>query len=171
MLYHWLHLRTNPFFLFTRLIPVLLIAASLAACTLTSTREPSSGLPDDFELADYQRYWVPQPGDKPAVVDLIKQADTLSSERAFEPAVDKLERLLRIEPTYALAWSRLSWIALQTFEPSRAMRMAQRSNSYAYNNTALKVINWSFIRDAASSLNNDAAVQRAQQMIEDLGGK
>lgn len=152
-----------------RLILAFLIVVGLSACAGTGSRDLSSGLPEDFDASDYQRYWVPEATDKPAVVSLIKQADALMDEQAYEPAVDKLERLLRIEPAYALAWSRLSWIALQSFVPSRAVQMAQRSNSYAHSNTALKVINWSFIRDASTLMNDDAAVQRAQQMIRALG--
>ena len=47
-----------------------------------------------------------------AVTLLLAQADELISIENFEQASDKLERLVRIEPQFAQAWSRLAWIAL-----------------------------------------------------------
>ena len=103
-----------------------------------------------------------------AVKALLKQADVFILYNALEQASDKLERLLRIEPTYAPAWSRLSWIALQSHYPGRAKQMAQRSNSYAHDNNKLKVLNWSFIRQASQQMNDFEAVHRAERMIETL---
>lgn len=105
-----------------------------------------------------------------AVKALIKQADVFISYGALEQASDKLERLLRIEPTYAPAWSRLSWIALQSGLPGRARQMAQRSNSYAKKHKELKILNWHFIRHAGQIINNEDEVLRAERMIEQLEG-
>ncbi len=83
-------------------------------------------------------------------------------------AADKLERILRIKPDYAPAWSRLSWLALQTNSPERSVQMAKRSNSFAQSNTELQSLNWSFIRAASQLLNDDETYLRANQKIESL---
>jgi hypothetical protein len=79
-----------------------------------------------------------------------------------------LERVLRIKPSYAPAWSRLSWLALQMNLPKRSVQMAKRSNSFAFSNPDLQSLNWSFIRAASQSLNDEATYQRANQKIESL---
>jgi len=109
-------------------------------------------------------------GSNTAVKALLKQADVFISYHALDQASDKLERLLRIEPVYAPAWSRLSWIALQSNLPGRAKQMAQRSNSYAQNHKDLMILNWSFIRQAGLVINNPEEVRRAEDMIQQLEG-
>ncbi len=79
-----------------------------------------------------------------AVGLLLKQADELMVESDFVRSSDKLERLVRIEPKFAQAWSRLAWIALKKGEAKRSHQLAQRSNSYSRDNTRLKILNWSF---------------------------
>lgn len=105
-----------------------------------------------------------------AVLDLLRQADALIANNQMELASEKLERLLRIEPSYAQAWSRLAWIALQGDSPSRTQQMAQRSNSYAKGDKRLKALNWTFIKEAAQLMGKDALVKKAEEMIESLGG-
>ena len=101
-----------------------------------------------------------------AVQDLLQQADALIAKNQMEQASEKLERLLRIEPSYAQAWSRLAWIALQSDSPGRTQQMAQRSNSYAYADKRLKVLNWTFIRQAAQLMGKDELVGKAEEMIK-----
>lgn len=101
-----------------------------------------------------------------AILDLLHQADVLISENKMELASEKLERLLRIEPSYAQAWSRLAWIALQSDSPNRTQQMAQRSNSYAYGDKRLKLLNWTFIRQAAQLMGKDELVRKAEEMIK-----
>lgn len=101
-----------------------------------------------------------------AVQDLLQQADALIAKNQMEQASEKLERLLRIEPSYAQAWSRLAWIALQSDSPGRTQQMAQRSNSYAYGDKRLKVLNWTFIRQAAQLMGKDELVGKAEEMIK-----
>ena len=99
---------------------------------------------------------------------LLKEADGLIEDRAFNAATDKLERALRIRPAYAQAWSRLSWLALQTDSPKRSVQMAKRSNSFAFSNTKLQTLNWSFIRSASKALNDKDTYRQATQKIESL---
>ena len=103
-----------------------------------------------------------------AINVLLEEADTLIKNHQVNAAEDKLERVLRIKPDYAPAWSRLSWLALQMNAPERAVQMAKRSNSFALSNTELQMLNWSFIRAASQQLNDDETYMRANQKIEAL---
>ncbi|NOQ68563.1 MAG: hypothetical protein GQ573_00400 [Gammaproteobacteria bacterium] len=103
-----------------------------------------------------------------AINVLLDEADVLIANQSINAAADKLERILRIKPDYAPAWSRLSWLALQTNSPKRSVQMAKRSNSFAQSNTELQSLNWSFIRTASQQLNDDETYNRANQKIESL---
>ena len=103
-----------------------------------------------------------------AINVLLDEADVLIANQSINAAADKLERILRIKPDYAPAWSRLSWLALQTNSAKRSVQMAKRSNSFAQSNTELQSLNWSFIRTASQQLNDDETYNRANQKIESL---
>lgn len=165
---------------FYRIALLVLINAALLACSGVKRSDPFivSEQPIELQVTGNQKFaaWIPEnkPGKSTgvnlAVLALLKQSDKLIMENELEQAADKLERLLRIEPTYAPAWSRLSWIALQTDVPVRARQMAQRSNSYAKTDKDLIILNWSFIRLASQQLQDNDEVLRAERMIEQLGG-
>ena len=103
-----------------------------------------------------------------AINVLLDEVDVLIENQRVNAAADKLERILRIKPDYAPAWSRLSWLALQMNSPERSVQMAKRSNSFAQSNLELQSLNWSFIRTASQQLNDEAAYSRANQKIESL---
>ena len=103
-----------------------------------------------------------------AVGLLLKQADELMADADFAKSSDKLERLVRIEPRFAQAWSRLSWMALKNGDAKRSQQLAQRSNSYSRGNTDLKILNWNFIQKSGELLNDVDIVQQAQKMIKKL---
>lgn len=105
-----------------------------------------------------------------AVGQLLQQADELMSVANYEQAGDKLERLVRIEPQFAQAWSRLAWMAMKKGDAQRSRQLAQRSNSYSRDNDNLKLLNWRFIKQAGEALQNTAIIQEAEQMIKSLGG-
>ncbi|MCK5002259.1 MAG: hypothetical protein KAS57_04505 [Gammaproteobacteria bacterium] len=104
-----------------------------------------------------------------AVGMLLKQADDLMAEADFARSSDKLERLVRIEPRFAQAWSRLAWIALENGEAQRSHQLAQRSNSYSHDNDKLKLLNWRLIHQSGELLHNAEMTQQAEQMIKNLG--
>lgn len=104
-----------------------------------------------------------------AVAQLLQQADDLMAESKFDKSSDKLERLVRIEPKFAQAWSRLAWMALKAGDAKRSQQLAQRSNSYSRDNDNLKLLNWQFILKAGELLNNSDIIQQAKQMIKTLG--
>jgi len=103
-----------------------------------------------------------------AINVLLFEVDDLIETNALDAAEDKLERVLRVKSSYAPAWSRMSWLALEVNSPKRAVQMAKRSNSFARGNRQLQSLNWSFIRDASQMLNDDEAYQRAGQKIDSL---
>ncbi len=103
-----------------------------------------------------------------AISGLLAEADALIDTNAYEAATDKLERVLRVNPEYASAWSRLSWLALQTGSARRSVQMAKRSNSFAYSNTELQLLNWSFILEASIALDDEQAILRARQKLQSL---
>lgn len=103
-------------------------------------------------------------GKNRAVNELLQQADKLIADNLLDQASDKLERLLRIAPSSAQAWSRLSWIALESNMPGRTRQMAQRSNSYARSHK-LKALNWFFIRETGFVTGDEDVIKHAESMI------
>ena len=116
----------------------------------------------------YQAWRLDGSGQFEAINVLLDEADLLIENQSYDAAADKIERALRIKPEYAPAWSRLSWLALQTDSPERSVQMARRSNSLAFSDPELQSLNWSFIREASEMLNDEEAYQRANQKIESL---
>lgn len=103
-----------------------------------------------------------------AVTSLLNEVDMLIASEEFDAAADKLERILRINPQYAPAWSRLSWLALQTNSPQRSVQMAKRSNSFAFSDADLQWLNWSFIRDASKILHDEVSYNQARKKLDFL---
>lgn len=156
----------------------LLLAVLLASCAATDKRAGdsySSTLAEQIGINHdedghykYDAWRLKISNEYEAINVLLDEADVLIENRAFNAAADKLERVLRIKPEYAPAWSRLSWIALQMNVPKRSVQMAKRSNSFAYANPELQVLNWRFIRSASEALNDEDSYYRAKQKIESL---
>ena len=150
---------------------LLVIPFMLASCAGVGDKTQAFEQPVETTGAQKYSAWSQEnssaAGNK-AVKDLLQQADALIAKNQMELASEKLERLLRIEPSYAQAWSRLAWIALQSDSPGRTQQMAQRSNSYAYGDKRLKLLNWTFIRQAAQLMGKDALVRKAEEMIKSL---
>jgi len=140
----------------------------LASCAYTDKRSSGDGIAEDAGSFKYAA-WRPESSvEFDAINVLLNEVDELIDNRAYNAAADKLERVLRIKPEYAPAWSRLSWLALQTDSAKRSVQMAKRSNSFAFSNRELQRLNWSFIRDASNALNDQESFFRATQKIESL---
>lgn len=156
--------------IFFRLTSCLLLAVFLVSCASTEKRDMIAAEPAQSEAGNYKYdAWRPDTsGEYEAINVLLDQSDVLIEKEAFDAATDKLERVLRIKPEYAPAWSRLSWLALQMNAPKRAVQMAKRSNSFAFSDPELQALNWSFIRGASKALNDKDAYFRANQKIESL---
>jgi len=158
---------------FFRLLSCLLLTGLLISCASTERRSGEDALDDVSSStlpASYKYHaWRPDTsGELEAISVLLMESDNLIDDGAYDAASDKLERALRIQPNCASAWSRLSWLALQTNSPDRAVQMAKRSNSFSYSNSKLQSLNWSFIRKASKKLHDEALFARASQKIESL---
>ena len=157
---------------FLRTSSALFLTLLLVSCA--STQKPTV-FDDDAAYGEtgrykYQAWRHNDSGEFEAINVLLKEVDVLIETNTYNAAADKLERVLRIKPQYAPAWSRLSWLALQTDLPKRSVQMAKRSNSFAYKDkdTELQALNWSFIRTASEALNDDDTYRRANKEIESL---
>jgi len=147
----------------------LLLSMLLISCVSTDKHAMTEGADkDEAGLYKYDAWRLKNTAEFEAINVLLDESDILIENDAFNAASDKLERVLRIKPDYAPAWSRLSWLALQMNSPKRSVQMAKRSNSFAFSDPELQSLNWSFIRAASESLNDEESYQRANQKIESL---
>ena len=150
-----------------------LLTGALFSCASTDTYTTDSNISGGAGQAGSGNYkydaWRPaNSAEYEAINVLLDEADALIENRAYNAAADKLERVLRIKPGYAPAWSRLSWLALQMNSPKRSVQMAKRSNSFAISDPELQSLNWSFIRAASKALDDEETYYRANQKIESL---
>ena len=138
----------------------------LASCA--STNKQADSVVDESGNYKYDAWRLNSSAELEAINILLDEVDVLIENDALNAAADKLERVLRIKPEYAPAWSRLSWLALQMDSPKRSIQMAKRSNSFAYSNPELQALNWSFIKSASQKLQDEASYNRANQKIDSL---
>jgi len=153
-----------------RFIIYLIFALFISSCASTEKYVVTNEVSDIDETGNYKyEAWRPShAGGFEAINILLDETDVLMANQAYDAAADKLERVLRIKPQYAPAWSRLAWLALQTDSPGRSVQMAKRSNSFAYSVPELQSLNWSFIRAASKSLQDEKTYNRANQEMEAL---
>ncbi len=153
-------------------LKVALLSVILVSCA-TFEKPSSDDVIDETELDSegvykYAAWRLNLAKQYGAINPLLKEVDRLIEKGSFNTAIDKLERVLRIKPSYAQAWSRLSWLALETDAAKRSMQMAKRSNSFAFSDRKLQALNWTFIRSASEVLNDDKAYKQADQKIKAL---
>jgi len=153
---------------FFRLLLATLVTMLLISCATTEKTGSGDLVIEESGSYKYAAWRPDNSAQFEAINVLINEADALIERQALNEASDKLERVLRIKPEYAPAWSRLSWLALQTNSPERAVQMAKRSNSFAQSSPELQLLNWSFIRSASKALNDETGYLRANQKIESL---
>ena len=151
-----------------RLFGSIILLVLLASCASTEKHSITEDVASDIGNYKYDAWRLDNTGQFEAINVLLDEADMLIEDQAYNEAADKIERALRIKPEYAPAWSRLSWLALQMDSPERSVQMAKRSNSLAFSDPELQVLNWSFIRAASEVLNDEDTYQRANQKIESL---
>ena len=153
----------SPFF---RLVTLVFFSVLIISCASTDKHSLSDNIVDDSGSYKYDAWKPVKSGDYQAINVLLDEADALMDNQAYNAAADKLERALRIKPEYAPAWSRLSWLALQTNSPKRSVQMAKRSNSFAQANPELQSLNGSFIQAASKTLDDEAANDGTKQKFE-----
>jgi hypothetical protein len=150
-----------------RVVASLFLIILIVSCA-SIEKQTMQGSVDEPGIYKFDAWSPYASGEHEAIRKLLDEADRLIENQSFDAASDKLERILRIKPQYAPAWSRLSWLALQVNSPERCVQMAKRSNSFAYSDPQLQLLNWSFIRDASQVLNDEESYYRANQKIESL---
>jgi len=152
-----------------KFLSCLFLSMMLISCVSIDKQAMTEGAArDEAGLFKYEAWRLKNSAEFEAINVLLDESDMLIENNAFNAASDKLERVLRIKPDYAPAWSRLSWLALQMNSPERSVQMAKRSNSFAFSNPELQSLNWSFIRSASKTLNDEESYHRANQKIESL---
>ncbi len=144
----------------------------LISCSTTANRYSNNSSTEiNAESEGHYKFdaWRLQENEGFAAINaLLVEADLLIENKSYDAAADKLERVLRIKPDYAPAWSRLSWLALESNAASRSLQMARRSNSFAYTNPELQFLNWSFIRTASRILQDEESYAQAVLKMKSL---
>lgn len=113
-----------------RFICLSIIGLLLAACAL----EP-----------EYNRYQSPpeqnRPGQSGAVAELQRNAREALSRRAYQQAIDYLQRAIRIEPRNPFSWHYLAETYWRSGDPARCLQMVERSFSYSTSRDRLEDAN------------------------------
>lgn len=151
-----------------RVVYFVLCLLLLASCSTGGNKVLTTVEPDENAAYKFDAWRPESSAEFSAITLLLQQADELIQQQSYDAATDKLERVIRIKPDYAAAWSRLSWISLQVNAPKRAVQMARRSNSFAFSTPQLQSLNWIFIRNASIELHDEATYEQANQKINSL---
>ncbi len=154
-------------FCYFRAFLLILLALFISSCASTD-KIVDEAIHDEAGSYKYDAWRPTKATSADAINALLNEVDILIEDNAYDAAADKLERVLRIKPGYAPAWSRLSWLALQMDSPKRSIQMAKRSNSFAGGDPVLQSLNWTFIRAASKVLNDEDSYHRANQKIDSL---
>ena len=113
----------------TRLM-TLLLSGLLAACSPEPRVNP------------YQASPVPaSPRVDDAVLQLQREAVAAFDRGAYQQAIERLQRAIRIEPRNPLSWHYLAQIYWRSGDFARCVDMAQRSQSYGAGDERLESIN------------------------------
>ena len=151
-----------------RVLSYLTLSILLVSCASTEKITIGDQVAAESASHKYEAWLLNNSAEFDAINVLLKEVDALIESRSYDAAADKLERVLRIKTEYAPAWSRLSWLALQTDSPKRSIQMAKRSNSFAQLEPKLRSLNWSFISAASKILGDEESYNQANQKIESL---
>ncbi len=164
---HFILQLTSEFYALYRLLSSLFLFLLLASCASTE-KVVTDNVVDQPGNYKYDAWQTGASTDNGVINSLLDEVDILIINQDFDAATDKIERILRIKPQYAPAWSRLSWLALQMNSHERSVQMAKRSNSFAFSDPGLQLLNWSFIREASKVLHDEESYHRANQKLESL---
>ena len=138
-------------------LPLLLL---LAACASTPRPEPGPP-PSPFST-------LPPHPESPAVASLIDNARLDSQAGRYVSAGASLERALRIEPRNPRLWQELARVRFAQRDWTQAESCAQRSNSWAEKDDALRADNWQLIARAREARGDSAGAKAALDAVERL---
>ena len=136
------------------------IALLLAACASTPRPEPGPP-PSPFST-------LPPHPETPAVASLIDNARLDSQAGRYGNAAASLERALRLEPRNPRLWQELSRVRYSQRDFTQAESCAQRSNSWAGSDNALRFQNWQLIAQARDARGDSAGAKAAVDEAERL---
>ncbi len=150
------------------LIPWLAGCATRAPAPVIEYGKPIDSLivPPPLGSTDPLPITVPKTA---AVSALLQDARRKVVAGDLEGAAQTLERTLRIEPRNPLLWSELAYIQYQQGKLEQAEQLAVKSNSLAVEDVPLQVHNWRLIAQVRHRLGDSAAVDTAEQHIQELG--
>jgi Tfp pilus assembly protein PilF len=139
--------------------PRLAVLALAAFAGCASTPRPEPGPPPPFP--------APAHAETPAIASLTDSARTDALAGRLANAGASLERALRIEPRNPRLWQELARVRLQQQDYVQAESCAQRSNSWAGDDDALRADNWRLIAQAREARGDGegarAAIEAAQR--------
>jgi hypothetical protein len=132
-----------------------LIAAALAACAAPQPAPVETAPPPPVAAPPVEQPApVPPPPPSSTVKESVAVAGLMDSARAnaaagrLAEAAATLERALRIEPRNPRLWQELARVRLQQGDFAQAESLAQRSNSWAGSDSALRAENARIIEQA-----------------------
>lgn len=104
----------------------------------------------------------------PAALALAEAADRAARVRDWPQASRQLERALGIAPRNPLLWQRLAAVRFSQGEYRQAQAFAQKSNSLAGDDPALRKMNWRIIAAARRALGDARGAAAAKRRAEAL---
>jgi len=99
----------------------------------------------------------------PAVESLVRQAEQQRQSGDHAGAAAALERALRLQPQQAYLWNRLARVRLEQGLGTQAGNLAERSNTLAGEQAALKRDNWSIVATARRQQGDAAGALEAER--------
>src|SRR6267142_618304 len=143
------------------LAAILVFAAFLSACASTPQFAPTPPPPPS-------PFSTPGHPESPAIASLMDNARAEYVAGRPANAAASLERALRIEPRNPRLWQELSRVRLDQKEFAQAESFAQRSNSWAGDDNALRFENWQLIAKAREARGDAGGAKAALDAAERL---
>ena len=121
-------------------------------------------------LAACATFAPPEPpvSDNAAVLALVTQARTDSSEAKYTAAAAGIERALRIEPRNPRLWQELAQVRLAQGDPEQAEGLARRANTLAGGDRHLQAASWRLISAARAARGDSDGAEAAARRAEEL---
>lgn len=147
------------------------LLAALALLAGCGTVPPERGRAQPAEPADTA---APMPPADTAtqipapVVALVAEAERHSAAGEHEAAAAKLERALRVAPRNPVLWQNLAVVHYRQDDYAEAISLAERSNSLAGDDRALRRRNWALIAAARELLGDAAGAAEARRQAAQL---
>lgn len=110
----------------------------------------------------------PPVSDNAAVLALITQARTDTTEAKYTAAAAGIERALRIEPRNPRLWQELARVRLAQGDAEQAEGLARRANTMAGGDRQLQAAGWRLISAARAARGDSAGARDAAQRADSL---